>query len=192
MTTQNAQNQNGIITAAVILLATAVVLPALAKEKEGYSVVGAGVRMHTEQPHFADRPFGKGDLSYGLNYQWQEEKAFLQLGLDYALSISAELTDEQGNPIEDSVNSILTPYLNLVVKDGLYRGGIGILRSMVDYDQQDDDWTPIYWQFLLGVNLPIVMAGIDIQAFYVFEGWDKLSDFKADDIEFGCSINFAF
>ena len=187
-----------------ILLLTLCLVPssgsAASSQKDEYSAVGAGIRMHAEHKDFSQLPYASGDLSYGLTYQWHNPKAYILVGLDYTPALgkrdsntnsAAEANTAATEDTRGEAKSVLTPALGIIAKDKLYRGGVSVLRSLVTYED-GDDWTPIYWQFMLGINLPIMLAGVDLQAFYTFEKWDKLADFKGDEIEFGVALNFSF
>ncbi len=161
----------------------------LGASRESSHVVGVGARLHVAHSVFDEYPFGKSDLSYGINYQYHEGDAYWQLGLDYAPRVSRTSSDTG----DDSATEwVLTPYLNLIARQDLYRAGIGVLRSLVHDERDDEDWSPVYWQLLMVLNFPILRGGVDLVAFYVFQRLEELADFKPEDVEFGCFLNFAF
>ena len=140
------------------------------------------MRKHVDHSAFADRPFGDDDISYGVAYEYHEEKACWQLALDYA-------PDVEGT---NGVDYVLTPQLTLIGKDRLWRGGLGVLTSYVSADD-DDDWTGLNWPFLLGIHLGQPRRlGLDLSTYYVFEKWSDIGEFDWDDIEFGGRLSFPF
>ncbi len=48
----------------------------------------------------------------------------------------------------------MTPLLNLIVKDNYFRGGMGVRATYVETGD-GSEWIDPYWQFLLGLNLPL-------------------------------------
>lgn len=167
-------------TIVVIFLCSSLAVQVLsAKGEQRYAV---GVRKHVDHSAFYDRPFGDGDISYGVAYEYHEEKVFWQLALDYT-------PDVEGT---NGVDYVLTPQLTLIAKDRLWRGGVGVLTSYVSADD-DDDWTGLNWQFLLGIHLGQPGSlGLDLSTYYMFEKWSAIGDFEWDDIEFGGRLSFPF
>lgn len=138
-----------------------------------------GVRQHVRHSVATDLPYGDNDISYLLGYEWREASACWQLAVDYAPDV-----DSVG------VDYVLTPQLNLIVNDGIWRGGVGILKSYIA-DDMNTDWEDIYWQFILGIGIPLGGLTVDVDAFYAFEDWGDIGDFDTDDLEFGASLSFA-
>lgn len=145
------------------------------------------MRYHTEHSAFEDLPFDKGDLSGVLAYEYHESEAYWQLGLGYAWDPSGSREDF-ADP-----DYVITPQINLILKDGLWEGGVGALRSYTKFDDGSSDWTSLYWQFILGVRLPAI-AGFDLSvaSFYTFDRWGNLSDFSSRDLEFGAKLSYRF
>lgn len=153
----------------------------LAAARQGRSTVSGGVRIHAAQSNFEDLPFDNGDLSYGIGYEWHEATAYWQLLLCYAPHVSGT----------NDVDTVLTPQVNLIVNENAYHAGIGILRSYITRED-DEDWTKVYWQMLLGLHFPFFGGGtIEGSAYYIFEGWDKMG-FRTDDLDYGIWVSYPF
>ncbi len=147
---------------------------------------GAGVRVHAEHSEFEELPFEDEDLSYGAVYEYHAEDAYWQIACMYA-------PDPGGRA--GIVDYVITPQLNLILKDKIWRGGLGILGSYIEFedDAGDSDWTDVYWQFILGINVPFFFGmNVEAAAYYPFEDWNELSDMDTDDIEYGAWISHAF
>jgi hypothetical protein len=146
-----------------------------------------GVRRQVDHSAFTELPYGDGDLSYLLAYEYHEQAAFWQLGASYTPDVSGT------NATGGEVDSVITPQLNLVFKDSYWRAGIGVLDG---YEQAasggTNDWTGVYWQFILGAEVPVRKFSVGVQAFYTFHKWRSLSDFDARDIEYGGSLTYHF
>ncbi len=149
--------------------------------------------MHAEQKKFTKLPYENGDLSYWLAYEFHEQTSFLQLGVGYAPSVSGtgQSEAEQERDGKIGVDYVVTPQISMIWKDQAWRGGVGLLKSLVAAEDESK-WTGIYWQFMLGLNLPISATGLDVMAYYVFDKWTTLPDFRGDGIDFGVSISFSF
>jgi len=142
---------------------------------------GAGVRRHAQHSVFEDLPFDDGDLSYGIAYEYHDKKAYWQLGVGYA-----------PQPGTNGVDYVVTPQLNLIVKDRVWRAGIGVLDRYVEMEDGENDWTDVYFQFLTGIHLPVFGMDFDVLAFYPFAEWGDISDFDFDDIDYGAWLTFSF
>ncbi len=164
----------------VWLLANAVASTGHAVESK--MTVGGGVRSHMEHSAFSKLPFADGDFSYGAVMEWHENEAYWQLAVMYAPELTRYPT----------ANYAITPQLNLLMKDNYWCGGMGVLWTMVNDEVEGSDWTNVYYQFILGVTLPIAMFRLDLQGFYPFKGFEKLGDFDFADIEFGAWLTYMF
>jgi hypothetical protein len=146
----------------------------------------AGARFNSGHSGFLDRPFD-GDWSYGLAYEYHEQQAYFQLGLQYAPKASRQ--DTEYGP---DIDAVWTPEFNLIFTDGTWRYGAGILNSQVR-TSEGGEWTGVYWQFILGVTLGGRGSfAIDLTAFYAFDKWNHLDDFAFDDIDAGIGVSMAF
>jgi hypothetical protein len=143
--------------------------------------VGAGARYHVSHSAFAELPYDDGDLSYSLMYMYGNDVAEWQVVADWAPSVSGL----------EGVDSAFSPQLNLVFKDGIVRAGGGVLSTYLDGD--DSDWLDPYWQFLLGLAVPVRQGmGIEAYAFYTFEDGGDLDQFDVGDIEGGAWLTYRF
>jgi hypothetical protein len=164
------------LLACAALLASAAATPAL-----GQHAFGIGARRHCDHDAFEDLPFEDGDWSYAAVYEYSDQSAMWQIVFDWAPYVTGT----------NSVDQVITPQLNLIFKDRAFRGGIGILGSYID--DEDPDWTDIYYQFLLGLELPLHRRfSVELYAVYAFEAFDELQDFVWGDIEFSGVIKYAF
>lgn len=174
---------------------TLFILSTCAVAQKQYVAASANARMHSEHSEFEELPFGKSDVSYGLSVEWHEEIAYWQLGANF-------MYEPEG---AETVNYVITPSLNLLLKDGIWRGGAGALMSYMDMDdpepgtavdveagEEDSDWTDVYWQLIFGVHVPLFGLEFDAHAFYPFEKWNRLEDFDFDDIDYGVSLGVNF
>jgi len=140
---------------------------------------GAGVRYHAQ--HDTERETAFDDEStFGLVYEYHEGSTFWQLGVQYGNNLGT-----------NTVDYIITPEINLMVADGLWRGGIGIL-STYSNTEDDSDWSDLYYQFLLGVDVPIGSLALSFQAAYVFEDFDELDEFDFDELDWTGYLTFVF
>ena len=146
-----------------------------------------GVRRQVDHSAFVELPYGDGDLSYLLAYEYHEQAAFWQLGASYTPEVSGT------NTTDAAVDSVITPQLNLIFKDKIWRAGLGVLDG---YQQAPsggtNDWTGIYWQFIVGAEVPVRKFSVGVQAFYTFHRWQDLNEFDAKDIEYGGSLSYHF
>ena len=163
----------------VVGLALLLAAPVLA----GHSRLGLGARYHTDHSVFTDLPYEDGDLGLGLSYQYHEDLAYWELGVDF----TPEVGESDGYE-----NYALTPEVNLVVKDRIWRAGLGGLMTYVHPEEGDDDWSDFYWQLLAGISVPYGRLALDIMAYYPFENWGDLPDFEFGDMEFGGRLTNRF
>ena len=148
--------------------------------------VNLGIYRHVDHSTFTELPFHDGDFSYGVAYEIHEGGAFWQLGVDMTPSFKGT------NGAESVTDYAITPQLNLIFTDRLLMAGVGILSSYVKPKEGDADWMDPYWQFILGLDIPLGRITLDLYSCYVFKQWDKLNDFDAKDIEFGGRLGFKF
>jgi hypothetical protein len=146
------------------------------------SAVGLGARWHVQHSAFEDLPFEDGDLTYTLGYEYHDKAGYWQLLLGY--------TPEVGEG--DLVDYVITPQLNLIIQDRIFLAGTGILGSYVESKDEGGDWTSVYWQFMLGFEIPLGAVKLEILAYYPFEGFSDLDEFDFSDIEYGGSLKYYF
>jgi hypothetical protein len=178
-----------------ILLALVVSMLCLTQYQASAShALAAGARYHARHSQYVELPFDKGDISYLLGYEYQEAAAFWQLLVGYAPSIG-EGTDGRGL----GVDSVVTPQINLFFEDRNWLAGVGVLASYIILDdkviadpEREDDWTDVYWQVMLGYQIPLKIYNIEIMAYYPFEKWNTFRDFEGRDIEFGLLLKRRF
>ena len=143
--------------------------------------IDIGARYHFQHSVFTDLPFGDGDLSYGLGYEIHDENGLIQLICGYTPSLSDR----------DDLDFAITPEANLLFADGIFQGGVGALTTYTQ-GSGTDDWMDLYWQGVLGINVPLGSFQIQVNAYYVFEDWDKLGEFEFGDIEYGAYLGYKF
>lgn len=165
-----------------VLLAVVVLAAGAGVAVAGSSSLAFGARYHMNHSAFEELPYDDGDLSYGAFYQYHDGPAFWQLGASYAFDASKL----------DSTDYVITPEIDLLATDRMWRAGLGVLKSYIEDDITGGDWTDIYWQFIAGIQFPLGGITLDAQAYYPFENWGDLGDFEFGDIEFGLLINFPF
>ena len=131
-------------TAKIMLLIgfVAMVSGTFARAQASGNVLDLGVRYHHQQPRFVALPYSDGDLGYGVGYEIQDQNGALQLICGY----TPDFKDRK------DLDYALSPELNLLAKDGVWQGGLGILKTYVQNEAGNDRWTDLYYQFLLGLN----------------------------------------
>lgn len=141
--------------------------------------IGGNVRYHAGQDTPVAAPFDD-DVSYGVVYEYQEGGTFWQFAVSYA--------DSMGS---NDVDYVITPEINLMVSDGAWRGGAGVLASHISAES-GSDWSDIYYQFILGLDIPLGALALSVQAYYVFDDFDGLSEFDFDEIEVSGTLMYRF
>jgi hypothetical protein len=145
------------------------------------SAVSAGGRYHARHTTFEELPFDKGDISYTVGYEYHDQAGYWQLLVGYTPEVADGL----------AVDSVITPQLNLLIKDRAWIAGTGILGSYIE-TELESDWTDVYWQVMLGFELPLPVFTLEILAYYPFESWSDFDEFDTDDLEYGLSMKFMF
>lgn len=185
-----------IFTALLATLALlALALPGLgAEDKYGPHSLSLGGRYHTEHSEFTDLPYGNGDISYLLAYQYTQGFAIWQFAADLGPDVSGKKAVVSGSTTNLlGVDYIFTPQFNVIIRDGYFRGGGGIRTSYIREEGGEGEWLDPYWQLQLGLAFPLYQRlSLDISTYYVYERWDKLLDFKFGDLEYGALLNLAF
>lgn len=162
-----------------------------AEAAAGQNVVLLGGKYHMDHSAFDDLPFGNGDISYALGYEFRERIAALQLALDWAPDVSGSRTNDVGQTL--STDWAITPQANLLFTDGVLRGGAGALITYMRDDAGDGEWTPLYWQVILGLHVPPQgRFAIDGLATYAFRNFQTFRDFDLRDLEYSVWVSYAF
>ena len=143
------------------------------------SRMGAGARYHKAQDTVVAAPFDN-DVSYGVFYEYHEGETFWQLGVNYASSMGS-----------NDVDYVLTPEINLIFADDFWLGGTGILSSYVS-DETTSDWSDIYFQLILGFQIPVGNMSLEVLGYYVFDDFDALGEFDFDEIDIGVWLMYKF
>lgn len=180
-------NSRAFVFAGLALLAACSVtsFAASSSGSDTSSAIGIGVRELKELPSFEKYPFGNGDLSYGLSYEIRDPNGYWQFAAGYTPHPTGT----------NSVDYVLTPELDLVIQDTdprwkYLRAGIGVLNSyMPSKDGTQNDWLGFYYHLMLGLNFDLGKIGIELQTYYTFKDF---KNFKIDDLEYGCWINYIF
>jgi hypothetical protein len=143
--------------------------------------LAVGAQWHGGIPDLEDLPLDDGDLSAKLVYEYHDSAAFWQLGATYTSS-----------PDQEGVDYVLTPELNLIFKQDIYRLGAGALKSKVR-SETDSYWTSVYWQVIAGVGIPLGDSfSFDIYGHYVFKEWGSLGDSDNGNVNFSALIAVSF
>jgi len=148
----------------------------------GSSVAAVGARYQTDHSVFTDLPFDDGDISYALAYEYDETDALWQLAVSYCPDVTGS----------NQVDYVITPQISLILRDGIWRAGTGVLMSYIHDEDIGGDWTDLYWQLLAGIQLPFFGLRIGAEAVYVYESWGDLGDFDSDDLEYNGWLGFEF
>lgn len=182
----------GLVAAITVLLLG--LPPAFSQDQYGQHSLSAGGRYHTEQSEFTDLPYGNGDLSYILAYQYTQGIAIWQFACDLGPDVSGEKEVYSGTTTNMvGIDYIVTPQFNIIIQDRYFRGGGGIRTSYIRDTEGEGEWLDPYWQLQFGLSFPISKrVSVDISAYYVYERWDKLLKFQFGDLEYGALLNLAF
>ena len=143
------------------------------------SRAGVGARYYSGQDTEIAAPFDN-DTSYGLVYEYHEGGTFWQFGVSYASSMGS-----------NHVDAVITPEINLMVTDGGWRGGIGVLASHIE-TEDDSDWSDIHYQFILGFEIPVGALALNFQTYYVFDDFDNLDEFDIDELDVSAYLMYQF
>ena len=132
------------------------------------SALDAGVRYHKDHSVDEALPFGDGDLSYSLGYEYHSKDYYLQVAGGYCPDVTGT----------NDVKFVATPEANVFVTDGIWEAGVGILDSFISDDiDTNKEWTGLYWQLILGVTYPVFNIPVGLHAYYPFEKWGDLHEF---------------
>lgn len=146
------------------------------------SRLSLGTRYHPAHSAIEKWPYD-GDLSYGVAYALYDGMGYLEAALDYAPEGTAESV----------IDDVLTPRLNLGIKDGIFVAGIGIADAYVNTKTGGSEWTGLLYQFQLGLDVPLGNSfELGAAAYYSFEAWDELGDFEVEDLEYGVHVGYFF
>jgi hypothetical protein len=142
-----------------------------------------------------DIPYGDNDLSYGVSYEVHDAGGWWQFALNY----SDDLTPRENIDTNDAttVETVLTPEVNLIMKDNYWLAGLGVLMSYVEEEdlegETNEEWTDLYYQFLIGFDIQLARSlELELLAYYPFQDWGDLGDFDFDDIDIGGWISYRF
>lgn len=146
-----------------------------------------GGRYHSENTTFPELPFGKGDLSGFVAYEYVEAAGAWQVGLD----VCPRSTKEYSTNGTDTADYVLTPQLNLVLKEKYILMGGGALISYVA--RKDPEWTDLYYQFLAGLHFELKPSiHLNIVSYYPFQEFADFKDFEPKALEYGAWLSLRF
>ncbi len=184
---------SGIVV--LIFLSACLALPVCSAGQGAKSSLSAGGYFHTDHSAFTDLPFGNGDVSYMLAYEYAERLALWQLGVGFAPHVTGirDADSHEEGVATVGTDLVVTPQLNLIFKDRFFRAGTGILGSYIKDDDGEGEWIGPYWQLLLGLNFELSSSfSIGGNAHYVLKNWDDITDFSFSDIEYSVLMSFRF
>ena len=151
---------------------------AIADTSQSFDV---GARYHRLNSSFKELPYDDGDISYSAAYEYHNEDAFWQLACDVTPDLKSR----------SDLDYAVTPQLNLLATDRIFQGGLGILSTYTHGDA-GGNWLNPYWQFILGLSIPLGSFTVEANAYYVFDQWGNLGDFNARSIEYGAYFGYRF
>lgn len=175
----------------------------------GSHFIDLGTRWHSESSAREDLPFGDGDMSYVIGYEYHENDAYWQLGLGIAPEVSAldveipgTTNAATGRPLtyeDDTVDMVLTPQINLIFEKDIFFGGIGGYWSYVmregklpDGTPAESDWSDFYGQVVVGLSFPVGSLKLDFATYYPFADFDPFSNFEFSELEYGALLKYQF
>jgi len=171
--------RNTLVGILLLEVAAGSISPAIA----GPHALGAGMRWHREQSAFTELPFSDEDVSYAVTYEYHDKNAYWQIVADYAPEPSRTNT----------VDYVITPQLNLILADRIWRAGVGIMSSYLSSkDTGASEWTDVYWQCLAGIEFPVARLLFGMHAYYVFDQWKNWKDFEWADVEYAAWLRYQF
>lgn len=144
------------------------------------SIIGVGVRQYSNSTMIEKLGVEKGDLAYSVSYQVADQAGYWELALDYCPSPTGS----------NSVESTLTPQINLLFSDGPWRIGLGLLKSYIEGPDDLSGWQSVNWQGILGLRFPFGRLLFDIKAYYVVDSFGDVTGFDFSDIEYGAWLNY--
>lgn len=183
------------VTAVLVFLADPCFGAQKKKGNERHHGLALAGRYHTDHSEYGDLPFGNGDISYLLAYEYAERIALWQLGADFAPDVSGIRDSDSAEGVTNSVGTkfVVTPQLNLIFKDRMFRGGTGVLTSYIRGDDGEGEWIGPYFQLLLGLSLDLADAlSLDGNVHYVLENWDEITHFGFGDLEYSAGLSYWF
>jgi hypothetical protein len=178
-----------------VLLFSSVFALSVSGQNQSHSSITAGGYIHTDHSVYTDLPYGNGDISYMLAYEYAERLALWQLGVGFAPHVTGTRDEDSAEDGAEPVGTdlVVTPQLNLLFKDRWFRGGTGILGSYIRNDDGEGDWIGPYWQLLLGLDFELSSSfAVGGNAHYVMKNWDDIVDFKFGDIEYSVLLSYRF
>lgn len=150
------------------------------------SAISGGARYHQNSSVIPDWAFDEGDLSYQVGYEYKEGAGYWQLLVGFAPDVTDDGLEET-----PEIKTVITPQLNLIFEDQGWLAGTGILGNYIE-TEEDSDWSDLYFQLMIGFNLPLPFLSPEFMAVYPFEDWGDLGDFDFDDIEYSLLIKYEF
>ncbi len=146
------------------------------------SRVTARVRYHPSHSLLEKWPYDD-NYSFGAGYALYDGLGYLEAGLDYAPSGAKESV----------VDYVITPRLDMGIKDGIFVAGVGLSNARVARKEGSSEWAGWWYQLKLGIDYPLGnKLELGLAAFYTFKSWGDLSDFSRRDLEYGFHIGFMF
>lgn len=140
------------------------------------------VKQHDARPDFAERPYGKDDMSYGLFFDAFDGKGGWRFGAMYSDDVTGI----------SAVETVITPEIALLVADRIWETSIAVLIDYVE-GSGESEWGDVYFQTQLGFNIPLgnsVMLGA--HAFYPMESIGDLVDIGFNDLDFAVQLRIFF
>lgn len=131
---------------------------------------------------FTNRPYGKDDVSYGAYWEVFEGIGGWRLGASYASGLSGP----------GEADSVITPELTLLGAEGIWESGFSLMIDYIDYET-DTDWSDLYYQFQLGINIPLGKAfQLGANAYFPFSDLGDFKDIDFSELDYGVSLRARF
>ena len=146
--------------------------------------VFAGGRVHMAQPRISGLPYERGDLTGAVGVEFRDSEAYWQVLVDGVETLVGARSDR---------DRAVTPQINLIFRDRMFVGGFGALVSYLVSEEDDNRWSRLYYQALLGLELPVGRR-LNVSAFaaYPYQRWRNLYRFRSAEIEYSFGASFRF
>ncbi len=131
---------------------------------------------------FTDRPYGEDDISYGAYLDMFDGIGGWRIGASYATGLSGP----------GEADSVITPEITLLGAEGVWESGFSVMMDYID-DETGTDWSDIYYQFQLGLSIPVGGTfQLGIHGYFPVSDMGDFLDISFSEIDYGVSLRAKF